>query len=143
MVVAIFLLFSCHIFTHDDQASGSDVAGKDRVTAMNKVDLEVRKLIDKIGAADTASSNNSVSALSALSTLSVKVDDKGRIQLYVHVSSVDHDTRELLSEAGAEIEVENSELKVYQAWVPADAVRAIAEAGPVQKVTPPSYASYR
>lgn len=148
-VSAFLFLSSCHVLSCDEQPSVSGGPSEsqrshmDSAAVMDKVDPEVRALIDRIGDAGPATAAGTAASLSAFSTPSLRVDDRGRIQLHVYVSSVGEDMHELLGEAGAEIELENHELKVYQAWVPATSVRSIAAADIVRKITPPSYASYR
>lgn len=146
---AFLLLSSCYVISSQEQSGvsvstdkGSDI-NEDGAAAMDKVDPEVRAMIDRIGDADPKITATAPNSLSTLSSSSLRVDDGGRIQLYIYVSRVDEDSRQLLNEAGAEIELENHELKVYQAWVPATAVHAVAAADVVDKITPPSYASYR
>lgn len=146
---AFLFVSSCHVFSYDEQPSTSDATDNvrgssvDSAAAMDKVDPEVSELIDRIEEADSATATSMPGSLSALSSSSLKVDDQGRIQVYVYVSAVDEATRELLSETGAEVELENRGLKVYQTWVPAAAVRSVAAIDGVEKITPPSYASHR
>jgi subtilisin family serine protease len=77
--------------------------------------------------------------LSELSTPLVHVTGDGKIQSYVYVFSWGDAERAALFSNGVEIEIENAELGIVQAWVPYDQLERIAAREFVSEIAPPSY----
>lgn len=73
------------------------------------------------------------------STKFVKVDDKGNVQVYVHMEESGSEDMKQLEELGFIPEIYNDELKIIQGWLPHDSIERAAELGFVKKITPPGY----
>lgn len=81
--------------------------------------------------------------LSRLSDDTVRVDNSGRMQVYVYLDSVTPGHLQSLVSAGMLVEASNSEMRVVQGWVPANLLNALGGIASVQKITAPDYAQPR
>ena len=73
----------------------------------------------------------------------LKVNDAGRIQVYVHVTQVDDGVLGLVRQHGLDIEIVNAELGILQGWLPFDRIEPLAREGAVRRIRPPDYGTRR
>lgn len=80
----------------------------------------------------------------ALNSLQLsRTDSNDRVQVYIHLNDLSDSTLSELASAGAKVDLTNKELGIVQAWLPADAVEAIAASDAVNKITLPGYRRLR
>ena len=69
----------------------------------------------------------------------LRLDGRGRLQVYVRVESVTQGVRDALAGMGAVVEREDEAGRIVQASVPLGALDALADLDFVESVTPPNY----
>jgi subtilisin family serine protease len=77
------------------------------------------------------------------SSPTLKVDDGGRVQVYVSVADVTDSTVNLLRQHGLDVEIVEPNSAVVQGWLPVDSLASLASEPRVVKIRPPSYATPR
>ncbi len=113
------------------------------VHAETKVGPRIRNLVKELNSHGITVSNAAVLNAARFSNFLARVDNAGWIQTYLHVTSLDEAAESLLLEQGADIEIYNEEMGIVQAWIPFDAVDAIAVLPFISRVTSPSYGRNR
>ncbi len=85
------------------------------------------------------------SALAEGSTVdpTVKLDERGRMQVYVHCSRLEKADEMSLKTAGLNIQLANSSAGIVQGWVAPEHLADLAELEFVTRVTEPSYGAPR
>ena len=96
---------------------------------------EARATIEERLAADAAASLSDLTVPSVL-----RVDDSGRIQVYVHVEGVSSTVVESLQAAGLSVETSNADMRIVQGWVSYSLLDNLAGVSGVRQITPPGYA---
>jgi len=117
------------------QSSGP-VTGEDS----KKIAARLRGLIADLRALGSAQRNAAApNAAGRFSSATLKVDDAGRVQVYVSVSSTAEQTLDVLRRHGLDIEIVNHDFSVVQGWMPVEDLDALAAEPAVVKIRPPSY----
>ncbi len=80
-------------------------------------------------------------AAARFSSETVRMDQSGRVQVYVTVADTSEPTLEILRRHGLVIEIVNAELGIVQGLVPVSQLEALAGEPLVLKIRPPSYAT--
>lgn len=77
--------------------------------------------------------------LGRFTTPLVRVDSRGRVQVYVHVGQVDDATLRALRAEGLTVDHADARSGIVQGWVPFHRVDDIALLGVVKRIRPPDY----
>jgi subtilisin family serine protease len=80
-------------------------------------------------------------AAERFSTPIMKVDDAGRVQVYVHLADTDPATLATLQTHGFQVEILNQQLRIAQGWVPVVSLETLAAEPAVLRVRLPDYAT--
>lgn len=70
----------------------------------------------------------------------LRIDDTGRVQVYVFVTEVSESALDSLRHHGFDVEIINVDVAVVQGWIPVMNLEALAAEPVVRKIRPPSYA---
>lgn len=131
-----FALAACH------SPPGSSAGEAGGPSPAGNVDPRIQEIVDRLRTDGVTADNAESRDASDYSTPFVKVDDRARIQVYVHVDNLDG-AAEQLRRHGAEIELESADLGIVQAWLPAENIEAVASLDFVKKIEAPHYAHLR
>jgi subtilisin family serine protease len=101
----------------------------------------IRKTVEQIKAKSISKGNLRAFAASTRSNRLVRVDEDGKIQVYLYVQAFGSAERAQLKAYGVNIEVVNEDYGIVQAWVPFDKVGSVAQLSFVKRIEPPSYAT--
>jgi hypothetical protein len=82
-----------------------------------------------------------IDAAQRFSSDTLKVDNAGRVQIYVSVTDTSAQALDTLRRHGLDIEVVNDGFGIVQGWIPTANLEALAAEPVVVKVRPPSYAT--
>ncbi|HEV8674910.1 MAG TPA: S8 family serine peptidase [Methylomirabilota bacterium] len=77
------------------------------------------------------------------SSAMLKVDDAGRVQVYVRVTDTSDDSLARLRQHGLDVEIVEPRSAVVQGWLPVENLEGLAGEPGVLKIRPPSYATPR
>ena len=77
--------------------------------------------------------------IKAYSSPLVRLDERGRVHIYIYLSAMGVEVLDSLRELELEMEIQNEELKVIQGWAPFDRLEEIADLPFVLRITPPGY----
>jgi len=116
-------------------ASGSGDASRKIVARLRALIAEVRTL------APGGEPRALTEAAARFSSETVRMDNAGRVQVYVTVADTSERTLETLRRHGLVIEVVNVELGIVQGLLPVAQLEALAAEPVVLKIRPPSYAT--
>jgi hypothetical protein len=100
-----------------------------------KVDGKIRDILEKINASGMTRSNIQDFSPEEFSTLLVKVNKQGDVQVYVYVTDVNEGNISKLKENGLQVEIVNEKYKVVQGWLPFDRVEEVSELDFVVRIT--------
>lgn len=115
-------------------------AGPVTSRASEKIVSRLRGLIVDLRALGvTQQSAAALDAAARFSTETLKVDNAGRVQVYISVSHTTDRALDALRRHGLDIEVVNKDFGVVQGWIPAENLEAVAGEQTVVKIRPPSY----
>jgi hypothetical protein len=87
----------------------------------------------------TQESAAALDAAARFSSDTLKVDNAGRVQVYVSVSDTTEQALDALRRHGLDIEVVNKDFGVVQGWIPVEKLETLAGELTVVKIRPPSY----
>jgi subtilisin family serine protease len=82
-------------------------------------------------------------AAGRFSSVALRVDDAGRVQVDVTVADTNDGTLMQLRGHGLDIEIVNADFRVVEGWIPIENLEALAGEPVVLKVRPPSYGTTR
>jgi hypothetical protein len=137
--VAVFLLAS-PAFGQELKAVG-EIRSEGPVTSevSKKIGSRLRGLIADFQGLGIA---GGIGAAQRFSSDTLKVDNAGRVQIYVHVNDTSEQALDTLRRHGLDIEVVNDDFGIVQGWIPVANLNALAAEPVVVKVRPPSYATH-
>ncbi len=123
-------------------AGASQTAAPDTAArAAAKIAAPIAEAVGKLRAA--AAADGQIRSAQLYSTPFVKVDSRGRIQVYLHLANLGDEERRDLEDAGVHVEVAIERLRIVQTWLPFDQIETVAHMPLVVRITPPSYATPR
>jgi hypothetical protein len=105
--------------------------------ASKKIGSRLRGLIADFRALEIV---GGIAAAQRFSSDILKVNNAGRVQIYVHVNDTSEQALDTLRRHGLDIEVVNDDFGIVQGWIPVTNLEALAAESVVVKVRPPSYA---
>ncbi len=108
-----------------------------------KIDGKIRDILVKINASGMTRSNVQDFSPEEFSTVLVKVNEQGEVQVYVYVTDVNEENISKLKENDLQVEIVNEKYKVVQGWLPFDRVDEVSKLDFVTKITAPSYGTPR
>ena len=109
--------------------------------ASKKLGSRLRGLIADAAPPGVEATGPTVSAAARLSSDLLKVDNAGRVQVYVWVTDTGTETIAALRGLGLDVELVNRDFSVVQGWIPVADLDALAAQPFVRKVRPPDYAA--
>lgn len=104
-----------------------------------KLSQPIRYLLFEIEARGITRDNARAMNVSALSNPRARVDEDGRVQIYIHLAICGETELATLRRKEVDIEIANDSLAIAQGWAPFDRLEEIAALPFVLRVTPPSY----
>ena len=134
----------CPVFSIDSSADQSfEPIKSNELTGSTKLNSNLKRIINEISEMAVTRENAQSTPLSDLSNPIIKVDDDGRIEVFIYCNEISDGNLELLLDQGLMVEAVNEDLKIIQGWIPYDKLENAAEMEFVVKLTPPSYAHTR
>jgi hypothetical protein len=114
--------------------------GRAATPAAAKIVSSLRGLIQEFAAEGvTRGSTAGLQLASRYTSFHRRVDDAGRVQVYVTVTDTNPATLAALQQHDLDVEIVNDGFALVQGWVPVDQLEALAAEAVVRKVAPPSY----
>ena len=113
------------------------------VPAVAKIASSVQNLIERLRADGITAANVATRHPESYSTPLMRVDDTGRIQTVIQVTTVDKQVESVLEQQGVHIDITDEALHLIQAWIPFERVEQVAQLPFVRYIRPPSYAFRR
>lgn len=104
-----------------------------------KISSSILALLDQVHARGLTQHTITESDAKSLSTQLVRIDDLGRIQVYLDVDKVSLGLLSTLREKEVAIELSNQSLRIIQAWIPFDRIGEVAALESVRHIRPPDY----
>lgn len=104
-----------------------------------KISSSILALLDQVHARGLTQHTIMESDAKSLSTQLVRIDDLGRIQVYLDVDKVSSGLLSTLREKEVVIELSNQSLRIIQAWIPFDRIGEVAALESVRHIRPPDY----
>lgn len=111
--------------------------------AQEKVSGQLRAVLDKIESRGITRANARAREVATLATPFVRLEQDGRVQVYVYLDAVAEGQLNALRALELEIEITNEDLAVVQGWAPFDRIDQIAARPFVSRVTAPRYGRVR
>jgi hypothetical protein len=129
---AVMFIFAMLCFA---PASPSHAAQK----KVQKLSQPIRSLLFEIDARGITRDNARARNASTLSSPRVRVDEDGRVHVYIHLASYAQAALATLRGKEVDIEIADEVFAIVQGWAPFDRLEEIAALSFVRRVTPPSY----
>jgi hypothetical protein len=149
----LFSIFSLMVYNFSDTAVfGEDyAAGVSREIAdqslinqsSDKVDYFLRRKLNQMDSKGAELQGKIKFSASLNSKAMPPSDSEDKIQVYIHVHSIEPDVKSILESYEATVEIINKKLKAIQAWIPRDQVHQIAQLSFVRSIRNPAYAVFR
>ncbi len=119
-------------------------SGPATTKASKKIVSRLRGLIADFRALNITRANAAaMDAAGRFSSETLKVDNAGRVQVYVFVTDTGEQALGVLRQHGLDIEIVNQDFKIVQGWVPVENLESLAGETVVTKIRPPSYGRSR
>jgi subtilisin family serine protease len=140
MLVAVFLLAAPALA--GELAVVGQIRSRGPVTseASKKIVSRLRGLVADLKTSGIMEKGAVADEATRLSSDLLRMDDAGRVQVYVFVTEVSAQTLDSLRRHGLDVEIVNADYAVVQGWIPVMNLEALAAEQVVLKIRPPSYA---
>lgn len=117
----------------------SPLCAQESSVKVEKIDPHLRNLAAEFSRRGITSRNAASMRVADFSSRFLKIDPSGEVQIYLHLLSADAEAVKKIEQAGARVEIVDSEVGIVQAWAPFDALSGLAALPFVKRITPPSY----
>ncbi len=145
-VAFLFLLFPwAPALGHELRAVGQiRTPGPAETEAARKIAPRLRGLIAAFRALGVTRDNAAaMNAARRFSSPTLRVDNAGRVHVYIYVTDTAELTLRVLRGHGLDIEIVNDAFGIVQGWIPVEDLEPLAAEGVVVKIRPPSYGTPR
>jgi len=121
-------------------ACSLDVSGQPAVAGASKLSPLLAGTLDRMTSAGVSRGTMGSHDLAQFSDPLVRVDQRGRLQVYIYLERLDPAALSELEAAGVAVELTNQDRHVVQGWVPFYLVEDVARLVNVTRIRPPDYA---
>lgn len=119
---------------------GQESAGRPTTLSSQKISPNLGATLDRLNSAGVTRDSMGSYDLEQFSNPLVRVDQHGRVQVYIYVDRLDDAALRELQAAGVTVELTHSQPPLVQGWVPFYLLESIAQLPNVTRIRPPDYA---
>lgn len=121
-------------------ARGVGASGQPAGAGASKISPVLGRTLDRMTSAGVSRSTMGSHDLAQFSDSLVRVDQRGRVQVYIYLDRLDEAALSELEGAGVTVELANRDQRVVQGWVAFYLVEDVAQLVNVKRIRPPDYA---